>query len=204
MAAFCTIQDIEDFIQTTITPAQLASANDAIAKASAIIQNYCHQVLEEVVDDVVTYDNWRHTSGLMLPQLPAQSVKSVVEDGVTLTVTTDYVLGEGGILYRVGQNWARGVQIIVVTYTHGWANDQYAGYPEDLVAVCARAASRAFQAGLNAAAMAGVPGVQAETLGDYSVTYGAASSSGGDNMLGASAAPMLLRSEKEQLDAYRL
>jgi hypothetical protein len=204
MAAFCTVQNMEDFLQVTITQAQLAAANRAIAEASASIQNYCHQALVEVVDDIVTYDNIRQTAGLMLPQLPAQSIKSVVENGVTLTATTDYVLGEGGILYRVGWTWARGVQIITVTYTHGYANDAYAGYPEDLIAVCTRVASRAYQAGLNAAAMAGVPGVQSEALGDYSVTYGAGSSSSGDNMLGASAAPMLLRSEKEQLDAYRL
>ena len=47
----------------------------------------------------------------------------------------------------------------------------------------------------------GLASVQAESLGDHSVTYGA--EAGGESMiLGASGAPILLRSEKEALARY--
>jgi hypothetical protein len=49
--------------------------------------------------------------------------------------------------------------------------------------------------------MAGVPGITATSLGDYSVSYGSEGSAEG--VMGASAAPMLLRSEKEMLDQYK-
>ena len=48
-----------------------------------------------------------------------------------------------------------------------------------------------------------MPGVQGMTLGDYQVQY-AAESAGGGGGLGASAAPILLPSEKRVLDRYKL
>jgi len=44
--------------------------------------------------------------------------------------------------------------------------------------------------------------VQGLSLGDYSVTYSAEGAGGG--MLGVSAAPLLLRSEQEILNRYRM
>lgn len=202
--AFCTIQDIEDFLQITITTTQTAAANAAIAEASAAIQNYCRQVLEYIVDDSVTLDVPDSRYDLHLPQLPVVSVKSVTEDGVLLTETDDYKLGQRGILYRVGQKWTTGIQVVTVVYTHGYLNDSYASYPADLVSVCARAAARRFQAGLRASGLEAVPGVQAESLGDYSITYSPEGANSGESMLGASGAPILLRSEKEILDKYRI
>ena len=204
MAAFCAIQDIENLLQVTVTAAQLAAANAAIADASAAIQNYCRQKLEYIVDELVTLDIAHSRYDLQLPELPVVSVKSVTEDGVLLTATTDYKLGQHGIIYRIGRQWATGVQIVTVEYTHGYLSDAYTTYPNDLIDVCARAAARRFQAGLRAAGLNAVPGVQAEALGDYSITYQGEATSSGESMLGASGAPILLRSEKEILDKYRL
>jgi hypothetical protein len=100
-----------------------------------------------------------------------------------------------------GLKWVSGVQIVTITYSHG-----YAVIPEDIVDVCTRAAGRAYQSGLRASVLAGVPGVNATSIGDYSVQYsseqGGGPSAGGT--LGASAAPILLPSEKAILARYRI
>ncbi len=204
MVWFCTVQQIANFLQLTIDAAHTEAAEQAITSASAAIQNYCHQYLAEVKDDIVIFDIEHRRYDLHLPELPVQSIKSVTENGTSLIADTDYKLGDKGILYRIGKTWALGVQVVQVIYTHGFAEITIGAYPEDLVAVCVRAAARAYQAGLRVSALSGVPGVQAESLGDYSITYGSETSSTGEYSLGASGAPLLLRSEKEILDKYAI
>lgn len=204
MSAFCTIDDMADFLQLAI-PAGNASALRAITEASAMIQNYCRQVIEQVEDDEYTFDVLAGQTKLFLPQLPVTAVSEVVEDEETLTVEDDYKLGNHGILYRIGGKWAEGIQIVTVTYTHGYPVDDYNSLPDDIVSICTRAAARAYQAGLKAAALAGVPGVQATSIGDYSVQYASDQPGGAaGGLLGISAAPILLPSEKAILDHYRV
>lgn len=197
---FCMVADVEQFLQLDIPAEKEASCQRAIEGATAAIQNYCQQELELVSDDEYTVDGKVGTR-IYLPELPVVSVASVVEDGDALTVTTDYKLGANGVLHRVDAYWAAGIQNIVITYTHG-----YAAIPDDIRTVCYRAASRAYQAGLKAAENEGVPGVTAKSLGDYSVSFGSeqGGGAGGESLLGASAAPMLLRSEKDMLSRYRM
>lgn len=198
---FCTVTDIENFLQVTMIhtdPVKNLSALRAIDEATAAIKNYCHQEIELVRDDVITLDCAGGTR-LFLPELLVVSVASVVEDGKTLVVTDDYKLGQYGILHRMNDVWATGIQIITITYTHG-----YATIPDDVVGVCTRAAARTYQAGLRAAEMEGVPGVASLSLGDYSVSYGTEGGGGiSEGVLGASAARMLLLSEKDALNRYR-
>jgi len=198
MADFCTVVDIENVLQIEITdPAQLASAEMAIDLVTEAIRNRTGQQIELVEDEEITLDVAPGTrTRVFLPQIPVIEVSAVVEDGVTLVAGTDYALGQNGILYRLNGYWQAGVQVLAVTYSHG-----YATLPDDVVGVAARAASRLFQAGLKAAASEGVPGIQATSLGDYSVTYqqeGAA-----EGLLGASGARVLLMSEMDILDKYR-
>jgi len=200
MSDFCTVTDIENFLQdwTIHTDAgKLASAQDAIKTATSAIKNYCHQEIEQSIE-TITLD----CSGgykLFLPELPVVSVATVIEDGVVLVVTDDYKLGQHGILHRVDDEWAEGIQIVEVTYTHG-----YATIPDDVVGVCTRAASRAYQAGLAAAAVGGVAGVSSVTLGDYSFSLGTGAGGGaGEGVMGASGARLLLLSEKDILNKYR-
>jgi len=197
MADFCTQADVEAFLQVTVLAAKVASVARAIAEATEAIRNYCHQYIERVAGETITLDC---TGGarLFLPELPVTGISSVEEDGDVLTMFDDYKLGQHGILHRVGQDWKSGIQIIEVVYTHG-----YAPIPQDVRDVCTRAASRAYQAGMKAAEMAAVPGVQAKSLGDFSVQFGGEAGSAGESVLGASAAPMLLRSEQRMLDRYR-
>lgn len=190
---FCTMQDVADFLQIEVDE---PSCERAIAEATAAIQNYTRQTLYQVIDDVLTLDVDEGQVKLFLPQLPVTSVDQVVEDGDVLVVTDDYKLGRSGILHRVGSYWYPGVQTVEVTYTHG-----YEDIPPDIIAVATRAAARAYQAGLLSADSSGVPGIASKGLGDYSVSFQA--TSGAEAAMGASAARMLLQSEKEILDYYR-
>lgn len=193
---FAKIHDLQYFLQLTIPPASYPAAQWAIDDATAIIQNYCRQQIEEVNGDTITLDVPRNATKIFLPELPVNSISSVVEDGETLVVGDDYILGQWGILYRVDQPWLEGIQIVEVTYSHG-----YHDIPDDIIGVCTRIASRIYQAGLLAAENSGVPGIAGKSLGDYSVTYQPIGTS--ESALGASAARTLLMSEKEILNRYR-
>lgn len=200
--AFCTITDLANFLQVTIDAGN-AAATRAIAEATAAIVTYCGQTIEKVEDDEYTFDVPAGQSKLFLPELPVIAVSEVVEDGEELDADDHYKLGNHGILYRVNAKWVSGIQIVTVTYDHG-----YATIPEIVKDVCVRAAARSYQSGLRAAALAGVPGVSATSLGDYSVSYSGEQAGGGAGVdggtLGASAAPILLPSEKRMLDHYKL
>jgi hypothetical protein len=196
MANFATVENMAAFLQVPITSAdEVAAAERALTEATAAIRNYTGQHLSQVAGDVVTLDG--RGNRLLLPELPVTGVASVVEDGETLTVTTDYKLGAHGILHRINRRWASGVQNVVVTYSHG-----YDELPDDIVNICTRAACRAYQAGLTATETEGAIGIQAKSLGDYSVQFGAESVVEGS--MGASGVRLLLLSEKDILNKYRL
>lgn len=194
MAAFCTIADLEATLQVTIgTPN--ASATAAITAASAAIQNYCRQRIEQVAADVLTLTVPPVRQTILLSEQPVTTISSVVEDGTALVVGTDYRWTAAGVLTRVGRPWCSLWQGVVVTYTHG-----YSTIPDDLKAVCVQAAARAYRAGLGSAATGGVPGIQAEQAdGDYQVTFAAQTAASG-----AFAPPILAPSERELLARYRV
>lgn len=199
MADFCTVEDVEKLINLTISDASdVSSCERAIEAVTEAIKNYCNQEIELVEDDEITLD-CDGGEMLFLPQLPVLSVASVVEDDETLTVTDDYKLGQYGILHRVGQDWLSGVQIITVTYTHG-----YTTIPTDIIDVATRSAARVYQAGLRAKEHEGITGIASQSLGDYSVSYGSEHGGGvGEGVMGVSAARALLLSEKDILNRYR-
>jgi hypothetical protein len=197
MANFAEVADIEAFLQVDIsTDAQIAAAERALTEVTAAIRNYIDQYIELVSAEEITLDSIGGVR-LFLPELPVVSVASVIEDEETLIVDDDYKLGQFGILHRVGRKWAKGIQIVTITYTHG-----YADIPDDIIAVATRAASRAYQAGLTAAEDEGALGIQGKSLGDFSVQYGAESVVEG--RLGASGSRLLLFSEKDILNQYKI
>lgn len=193
---FATVINMELVLQQTIPAEKVAAAEYALLTVSAGIRNYCQQVLDLVTDDEVLLDS-PGRGLILLPELPVVDVTAVVENSVALMSPGDYELGRAGVLYRVGRRWHPGRQVVAVTYSHGWAV-----IPDDIATTCARAASRLYQAGLRAEESSGVPGVVSKSLGDFSVTYG------GDSViegaLGASGARVLLLSEKDTLDHYRI
>lgn len=201
MADFCTVAQVAEFLQIEIAAAdKIAACERAIAGATAAIRGYCQQHLELVEDEALTLDVWTPIYNLILPELPVITVASVVEDGETLTEGSaeDYVLAQHGLLVRRGARWMVGPQVVVITYTHG-----YAILPVIIEDVCTRAASRAYQAGLQAADAGGIPGIASKSLGDFSISYSSGAGGSGSGVSGASGSRLLLLSEKDFLDRYR-
>lgn len=157
MARLATAADLEDYLQTTFTAAETLQAETLLDHASGIIRRVAGQDFDQVVDDVVTLPA-SYTSTLLLPQLPATAVASVVTSGTTLTVDVDYeAVLPAGILRRLkNAKWAKSV---TVTYTHGFAT-----VPDDLVAICTEMAARAW---------VNPRGLLSEQIGNYSARWGA-------------------------------
>lgn len=196
MTDFCTVSDVENLLQITITGDADAEAacEQAIDSATEAIRNYTRQQIDRVSDEEITLDVWVPRWNIVLPELPVVSVGDVVEDDTTLTPgdDEDYVLAQYGQLIRRGRRWKVGPQILTITYTHG-----YETIPEDIADVCTALAARRYQMGLQTAEMEGVP-VESKSIGDFSVSY--AVGAGG---MSSGAAGDLLRGEKEKLDKYR-
>jgi hypothetical protein len=196
---FCSIGDLQDFLQLAVT--NDSGALRAIEGASAAIQNYCHQMIRAVASDVVTLRS-RGQLVLILPEQPVTAVASVVENGTPLVNETDFTWSADGLLYRWSGAWRLNTSVfgtVEVTYDHG-----YTVIPQPVREVCIRSASRAYQSGLDSAARRGLNNMQSEQLPDYQVQYAAGSVALGASSLGASAAPFLLPSEQAMLNPYRM
>lgn len=196
----CSVGDLEDFLQLQISNS--GAALRAIEGATAAIQSYTRQRLVAVTGDVVTLRS-RGQNVLILPEQPVTAVASVVENGTPLVAETDYSWTEEGLLQRWSGAWRLSNSIwgtVVATYDHGYPA---ASMPQPLREVCIRSSSRAYQSGLETAARGGIATMQSEQLPDYQVQYAGGSVALGASSLGASAAPFLLPSEKEMLNAYR-
>lgn len=196
MADFAAVTDVEAFLQMELSGAQVVSAERALKEATATIRNYCRQTISLVGNDEIVihpFGSWR----IFLPELPVLAVSLVEQDGELLDAE-NYIWNQNGIIVRYPPaRWADGNKTVRVVYDHG-----YETIPDDIVAVCTRAAARAFQAGLRAAETAGTPGVASKSLGDFSVSY--QSEGAAEGVSGASAARFLLMSEKDILNRYRV
>jgi hypothetical protein len=177
-----TTTDLASFMQ--IDPASLntATATLLIECATAAVQQAgggqrIVQVAGDTCSILSTSESW-----LELPQIPVTSVASVVLDGVTLTVGTDYKVF-GNRLWRV-QGWQNNLgwtwgwdwqptwlwpvttypfpepSLSAITYTHGYA----AGAQELQLA---RLATLSLARGVYINAS----GVSSEHIDDYSVTF---------------------------------
>jgi len=156
--------------------------------ATSIVQEAAgNQRIVQVVDDVQpimgTTDSW-----LPLPQIPVTAVSSVVLDGTTLTVGTDYLVFGNRLWRSLGwqtnlgwpMDWPLGTwgpngltnwinptsqpSLVVVTCTHGYA-------PGSQELQLARGAVLSICTG----AYANPTGLKSESIDDYSATYGALS-----------------------------
>ena len=192
---FCSVSDVSTFLGKTLLVTD-AQALQAIAEATAVIQNYCNQALLQVSTDVILLDGTGSTK-LFLPELPVATITSVEVDSVSL-VATDYSLAENGVLWRLYGVWPVGARNIEVTFDHG-----YASVPEDLKGVCYRSAARLYQAQLKAKKQDFVPGLSSVSVGDWSEAYEGDKAVVGESDKGVSAARTLLMSEKDILNKYR-
>lgn len=179
----CNQLDVEQKLQWDITAEPDSVVTALIADAQALIEAEVGRTLESVSRSE-TFDGGRWS--IFLEHWPVTAIATVVEDGVTLVVNTDYKFQPNGKLLRVSGGhqiyWkATKPQSVVVTYTGGYIAGTIR---EHLGSLCAEVVARAFRKGAaNAAVPAGATGaIQSVSLeGSDSVTY--ATESGGSSTL---------------------
>ena len=207
--ALATLTEFEQFGQVDITDNSDAAILQYLEDATGLMETYCDRTLEEVASIVETVDVDYWSTLIRVGTFPLTAVASIVENSVTLINGTDFVWTDDGLIRRINastpktaRNWLRGVQIVTITYTGGYAA---ASIPNALRAVCLRSAFRAFQAAATFANAGGIAtaGVSEVDLGPAgSITYQDA-----DSMPAladvASTALALSDSEKGILDSYR-
>lgn len=193
--ALATQQDVEAELGRSLTSAEEARVQAALNRASALVRGYTRQTFEQVIDDAVTL----RADGdiIRLPQRPVLSVKSVKALGFDAVpdipiagfywdgLDTIDLRGVGAVINLPSWWEDTNYSTFQVTYSHG-----YAVVPEDIVSLVAGMVANAF---LVAGVGTGVPGVQRETIGNYS--YGLAD--------GVTAAVSLSADDKELLQPYR-
>jgi hypothetical protein len=156
------VEDLETFLGTSFTDAQLDRAELVLEAASGLFVTYADgQVIEEVEETVRLDGNG--TQVLLLPQLPVTAVESVEVDGEALTEDDHFRWSEKGILQRVCGRWPDLLGVVSVTYTHG-----YPEVPQDVKLAVLRAAART----MRNPAGAGTETVGAYTVGGTQVLFG--------------------------------
>lgn len=171
--ALCTQLDVEMRLQWDITVEPEAVVTMLIADATSLIESELRRPAESG-NRVETFDGGYWT--LFLTNWPVTTMTTVVEDGVTLTVNTDFKWSSTGKLIRVSGGYQTAWKTtkpdsIVVTYVGG-----YLAGPElnHLGAICAEMVARAFRKGADNATIAvGASGAIASVTlaGSDSVTY---------------------------------
>ena len=157
MAAFASVELLQDRLQTDFDTLDRARAENLLDSATGIIKREARQFIEQVVDDVEVFPA-SSSSVLLLPELPVTAVSSVVAGSNPLTLTDDYLVDfTAGLLSVRYPAWLRWQDDVTVTYTHG-----YATVPDDLVAICVEMAARAW---INPR------GVLSEQIGTYSARF---------------------------------
>jgi len=146
--------------------------DQALELSSGKIRSEAKQTISAVVDDVVTLrGTWDDT--LYVPEIPVTGVSVVKINGVTITESLYTWTPDGAIeTGRAGLpvlNWPEGIfgwsghkSIVEITYSHG-----YDPVPDEIIGLCLELAARKLGTAPGGA-------IQSETIGAYSVRYGAA------------------------------
>lgn len=157
MASFATSDDLAARLKKTFTNADKDQADSLLAGATAKIRALTGQWISQVVDDVWTTDA-PVSRVVWLPQRPVTAVASVTVDGVAVT---DWVLR--GSRLRRKCLWATACEEseLVVTYSHGYADDD-----EELVLAKDAAMAMAGWARGN------IGGLKQRTIDDFTQVFG--------------------------------
>lgn len=163
MADLATVQELSDFAQLALDPAD-ASAALLLSIASGMVRSYLQQEITQVIDDVEYADPVGPT--VFLDQLPVTSVSKVEyldADGVTWLVAdpkTYTVSRRTGVVAAkpwTGVTWPYDPDSWRVTYTHG-----YVTVPDELKAVVLGVAARTYSTPV---------GIDMERTGQRQVKY---------------------------------
>lgn len=152
--ALATIADLSAVLRREIDEEDTA-AQFALDTATAMIEAYIGQPVDEVEDDEITLDG-TGTKVILLPAFPVSDVSAVAIDGDPLD-EDEYEWSATGELRRSNGTWPTTLRSVEVTYTHG-----YATTPAALAVIAATMAARIYDTPVAA---------RQESIGGYSVTY---------------------------------
>lgn len=155
---FATAAELDAVTQSTVP---VATADLALASASAIIRKWTRQDISLVADDVVTLRVLDECE-LVLPQRPVVSVTQVRVNSLVLqdwVLSGDRLLRTGGWRRLPGTTTYPDPGLVEVTYTHGFDE-----VPDDVRAVCLDLASMS---------VTNPSGLRSVAIDDYSRTFAA-------------------------------
>lgn len=161
--AFATVPELSAYLGRALDNTEQAEL--ALTLATGIIQSETGQTIERVEDDTVTLRGGPYGE-LTLPERPVIEVSAVLGEHVR---DDEWSWRGGQLVRRFG--WP---EVVVVTYTHG-----YATIPADIKAITLALAARVLAQ--NAADASG--GIKRETVGAYTVEYQRDSSTSSSGLL---------------------
>lgn len=166
---FISVDDLAAYRKRSLDPAD-ALALMAIGAACDELRRVAEQSIDLVVDDEVTVDS-EGTNTLLLPELPAVDITSVIGPGaVELSLTSDVFLDRemGAVRMRSrARRFLPGFQLYTITYSHGYAApesglpDGTEDFPEALKALAVSIAARFYDQ----------QGVKQESVGGYQAVF---------------------------------
>ena len=175
--------DLERLLQIDVTAEPDTTVTSYLVQAQAAAEAYCQRHFDYATAQVETFDGNGAEAIIQVDRWPIDTVTTVVESGVTLTVDQDYILytDRGWVMRTSGgarqsRGWRDHRRGIVVTYDGGYVLEgggSGAATPDDLTLAITRIAARLFKSG--AGPIAGGP-ISSTTLdGIGSVGYAASS-----------------------------
>jgi hypothetical protein len=134
VTTFAAIEDLEEYIGTTLPPAR---AELMLELATSAVINAAGVPVVQVVDDVATIDG-NGSDRLLLPNWPVTAVSTVTVDGTALAADR-WNWSRYGEIRRTSGRWPFTPGAVQVTYTHGYPE---ADIPTDLKAIVLQVAAR--------------------------------------------------------------
>lgn len=149
--------DLENLLQIDVTAEPDSTVTSYLAAAQAAAEAYCQRHFDYATGNVETFDGDGKAAIIQVDRWPIDTVTTVVESGVTLTVDQDYILytDNGWVMRTAGgarqsKGWRDHRRGIVITYDGGYileGGGSGAATPDDLTLAITRIAGRLFRSG---------------------------------------------------------
>jgi len=169
--------DLENLLQIDVTTEPDSTVTSYLVQAQAAAEAYCQRHFDYATTNIETFDGDGREAIIQVDRWPIDTVTTVVESGVTLTVDQDFILytDNGWVMRTSGgarqsKGWRDHRRGIVITYDGGYileGGGAGAATPDDLTLAITRIAGRLFRSG--AAPVAGpVSAVTLDGIGSTS------------------------------------
>ncbi len=149
--------DLENLLQIDVTAEPDSTVTSYLVQAQAAAEAYCQRHFDYATGNIETFDGDGREAIIQIDRWPIDTVTTVVESGVTLTVDQDYILyvDNGWVMRTSGgarqsKGWRDHRRGIVITYDGGYEAPTPAGgatVPDDLTLAVTRIAGRLFRSG---------------------------------------------------------